>query len=81
MESIYPQMLHPIRSVDPIQFDPQRAPDAFSHPYSDRRPGSDPAIQVLAALDRMDRSIRSLAQELNCLGFFDDDGEDSPRAA
>jgi len=36
---------------------------------------------VRAAIDDMSRRIEDLARELNCLGFFDDDDDDRPRAA
>lgn len=39
------------------------------------------ADDVLSALDEMSRKIDDLAKELNCLGYFDDDDDDGPRAA
>ncbi|MHC5113157.1 MAG: hypothetical protein ACYTGP_01855 [Planctomycetota bacterium] len=36
---------------------------------------------VRAAIEDMSRRIEDLARELNCLGFFDDDDDDRPRAA
>ena len=39
------------------------------------------AEEMFDALDTMSRRIDDLARELHCLGYFDDDGDDGPRAA
>lgn len=39
------------------------------------------AEDAIEAVESMSRRIRDLARELNCLGYFDDDGDDRPRAA
>lgn len=36
---------------------------------------------VLAAFANVSRRINDLAKELKCLGYFDDDDDDRPRAA
>jgi hypothetical protein len=68
---------------------PSAIPFPVQHPADTPRSVSDddgmgdlPASvdDIFATLDSMDRSIRKLARELNCLGFFDDD-DDGPRAA
>ena len=41
----------------------------------------DSARQVLQSIDRMSRRIEDLARELNCLGHFNTDDDDRPRAA
>ena len=41
----------------------------------------DTARDVLGAIDGMSRRIDELARELGCLGFFEDDDDDGPRAA
>lgn len=39
------------------------------------------ARQVLRSIDSLSRRIEDLARELNCLGHFDTDDDDRPRAA
>lgn len=39
------------------------------------------ADQVYETIDEFSRRIDDLARELECLGFFDDPGGDTPRAA
>lgn len=39
------------------------------------------ATELLAAVEHMSWRIEDLARELNCLGHFDDDDPDRPRAA
>jgi hypothetical protein len=47
-----------------------------------RNPGT-PAVaeDVLAALEEVSRKMEDLARSLGCLGHFDDDDDDRPRAA
>jgi hypothetical protein len=78
MTKPYPQMFHPIRSGDAIRF--PSAEDAESAEESTSLGSDETAEQLLERLASMDRSIRQLARELNCLGYFDDD-EDGPKAA
>jgi len=46
----------------------------------DERP-LDSVEDVQAAVETISRKIKDLARELNCLGYFDDDDDDRPRAA
>lgn len=48
---------------------------------SDGRPSHDGAHEVLAALTQVSRRMEDLARELDCLGHFEDDDDDRPRAA
>ena len=41
----------------------------------------DIADEALAAVEHTSRKLEDLARALNCLGFFDDDDDDRPRAA
>ena len=42
---------------------------------------SQTADDLFDAFDTMSRRIDDLARELNCLGYFDDEDDDGPRAA
>ena len=68
-------------AIEPIPFTPaQESSENDAHPFSlTSLPES--AGQVFEAIDQMSRRIDDLARELNCLGFFDNDDDDSPRAA
>ncbi|UCD74245.1 MAG: hypothetical protein JSV91_10690 [Phycisphaerales bacterium] len=75
------QKPHRHQAAKPIPFD-----DSHEEPsdHSDRG-GPEHLLpasvgQIHTTLDSMSRSIKDLARELNCLGFFDDD-DDRPRAA
>ncbi len=69
---------------------PSDAPAATFGPYPWRARGntapsardtSKPGgVEVLAALDSVSRRMKDLARSLDCLGYFDDEG-DRPRAA
>ena len=64
----------------PLQFLPmstEHGDGAAGEPLSAQQVAED----ALAAIDTMSRKLRDLARELNCLGFFDDDDDDRPRAA
>ena len=39
------------------------------------------AEDALAAVESVSRRMEDLARELNCLGFFDDEDDDRPKAA
>jgi hypothetical protein len=43
--------------------------------------GPESAEQLHRAIDEMSGRLDELARELNCLGYFDDEEDDSPRAA
>ncbi len=46
------------------------------------RPPVEPMFDdAIAAVESMSRKIKDLARELNCLGYFDDEDDDRPRAA
>ena len=61
----------------PIPF-PGRAP---SRPAGKNPRGRSDTSEVLAAFEAVNRRMYDLARELGCLGFFDDDDDDRPRAA
>lgn len=67
--------------------EPYRFPapaSARSNQLDRRRPHDeprDPAGDVLAVFAEVSRRINDLARDLKCLGYFDDDDSDRPRAA
>ena len=67
--------------------DRERDPETMKFPDSEETPaaGTKPVAMVaddaLAAIESMSRRIDDLARELNCLGFFNNDDDDRPRAA
>lgn len=58
---------------------------AVTNPTAARLPGNEPSLgspsDVLASLATVSRRINDLARELKCLGYFDDEDDDRPRAA
>ena len=61
------------------------AREAIPFPNTKGRPDGERTIDSVedaqAAVENISRKIKDLARELNCLGFFDDDDDDRPRAA
>ena len=66
----------------PIPFDssatPSHGSQSSTFPFA-ALPSS--AEDVFESLENMSRRIDDLARELKCLGFFNDDDDDRPRAA
>lgn len=63
----------PTEALTPLRFPEEQA---------QREPAmSDAANDALRAMEQASRRIDDLARALNCLGFFDDDDDDRPRAA
>ncbi len=61
----------------PFQFPLLRIASEADDPPVDEVSGHD----VFAAFDAVSRRMEDLARALGCLGYFDDDGDDRPRAA
>ena len=77
----HPQRLHGDRDDKPIPFDESvHAPQADDERNEAGHLLPDSVDQISMTLESMSRSIKDLARELNCLGFFDDD-DDRPKAA
>lgn len=60
---------------------PLRFPVELAREKSPRSGQQLTAEDALKAIDNVSRRIDDLARELNCLGWFDDDDDDRPRAA
>ena len=58
------------------------AQDAQDRPRPEDILGQVPSTEeVFNAFDQVSRRMESLARSLGCLGYFDDDDDDGPRAA
>lgn len=66
----FPKLAHAKRGIKDV---PKRA-DAFHDQSTD-------TDEVLAAFSNVSRRINDLARELKCLGYFEDEDNDRPRAA
>lgn len=70
---------------EPIPFTTDPATRDEEKPSPDRKFDltflPDSAEQVLEAIENMSRRIDDLARELKCLGHFDDDDDEGPKAA
>ena len=81
MGKSHPSNLHRDRDDKPIPFDEStHAPQSGGDQDEADSLLPNSVDQIFQTLDSMSRSIRDLARELNCLGFFDDD-DDRPKAA
>jgi hypothetical protein len=67
--------------------DRERDPETLKFPAEEETPAAEAkpvamvADDALAAIESMSRRIDDLARELNCLGSFNNDDDDRPRAA
>lgn len=61
----------------PLRFPVEQARQA-ANPSRSTQPTDE---EVFNAIENVSRRIEDLARELNCLGYFDDDGDDGPPRA
>lgn len=81
MDRQQPRELRGDRSGEPIPFAESQG-EVCTEPEQDAPecPLPTSVDEIYETLETMNRSIRDLARELNCLGYFDDD-DDRPKAA
>ncbi len=81
MNKSYPHMYSRLRNSPPIRFPIEQTGErATEESHENCQPPEEISQDIMSALESMNRSIKDLARELNCLGFFDED-DDDPKAA
>ena len=82
MNKSYPQYYSRLRNSPPMRFPIEQVEEQSNDQTGEEQQNAEELSQdILSALESMNRSIKNLARELNCLGFFDEDDDDDPKAA